>query len=91
MNEVISTANDLDVDTSQLSKAREMLSDLDATISADEEYLNIMPGFRGQIPVSADSVLPTTDVLKEMDAYFGKDSKAGEVEVSETIAETVGI
>ena len=91
MNEVIAIANDLDVDTSQLSKAREMLSDLDATISADEEYLNIMPGYRGQIPVSADSVLPASDVLKEMDAYFGKDSKAGEVEVSEATAEMVGV
>jgi len=91
MNEVIATANELDVDTSQLSKAREMLSDLDATISADEEYLNIMPSFRGQIPVSADSVLPATDVLEEMDAYFGKNSKVDEVEISETTAETVGI
>ena len=90
MNEVIATANELDVDTSQLSKAREMLSDLDATISADEEYLNIMPGFHGQIPVSADSVLPKTDVLEEMDAYFGKDSKADEVEISET-SDMVGI
>ena len=91
MNEVIATANELDINTSQLSKAREMLSDLDATISADEEFLNIMPSFRGQIPVSADSVLPTTDVLKEMDAYFGKDAKAGDVEVTETTAEMVGI
>ena len=90
MNEVIATANELDVNTSQLAKAREMLSDLDATISADEEYLNIMPGFRGQIPVSADSVLPTTDVLNEMDEYFGNDSKADEVEISEVV-ESVGI
>ena len=85
MNEVIATANELDVNTSQLAKAREMLSDLDATISADEEYLNIMPGFRGQIPVSADSVLPTTDVVKEMDEYFGNESKANEVEISEVV------
>ena len=85
MNEVIATANELDVNTSQLAKAREMLSDLDATISADEEYLNIMPGFRGQIPVSADSVLPTTDVLKEMDEYFGNESIVDEVEISEVV------
>ena len=88
MNEVIATANELDVDTSQLAKAREMLSDLDATISADEEFLNIMPSFRGQIPVSADSVLPTTDVLKEMDEYFGDDSKVDEVEISKVVAES---
>ena len=91
MNEVIAMASELDVDTRQLAKAREMLSDLDATISADEEYLNIMPGFRGQIPVSADSVLPTTDVLKEMDEYFGEGSKANEVEISDAAADLVGI
>ena len=91
MNEVIATANELDVDTSQLAKAREMLSDLDATISADEEFLNIMPSFRGQIPVSADSVLPPTDVLKEMDEYFGDDSKVDEVEISNVVAESVEI
>jgi chromosome segregation ATPase len=71
MNEVIASANELNIDSSQLAKARQMLTDLDASISANEEYLNIMPKYRGQIPVSSDSILPATDVLNEMDVYFG--------------------
>lgn len=75
MNEVIASANELDIDSSQLAKARQMLTDLDASISANEEYLNIMPKYRGQIPVSSESILPTTDVLEEMDVYFSSDEE----------------
>jgi len=74
MNEVIATANEINIDNSQLAKARKMLSDLDATIAAEEEFLNILPKYRGQIPVSADSVMPATNVLEEMDAYFKAES-----------------
>jgi chromosome segregation ATPase len=73
MNEVIASASELNIDSSQLAKARQMLSDLDVSISANEEYLNIMPNYRGQIPVSSDSLLPATNVLEEMDVYFGDD------------------
>ncbi len=74
MNEVIATASQINIDNSQLAKTRAMLDDIDARISADEEYLNIAPKYFGQIPVSADSVIPDTDIMEEMDAYF--DSKS---------------
>ena len=73
MNEVVETASQINIDNSQLAKTRQMLDNLDARISADEEVLNIAPKYYGQIPVNADSLDQDTDVLKDMDAYFGKD------------------
>lgn len=72
MNEVIATASQVNIDNSQLAKTRTMLDDIDALISAKEEVLNIAPKYYGQIPVSADSLIPDTDILEEMDAYFDK-------------------
>ena len=74
MNEVIATASQINIDNSQLAKTRAMLDDIDARISADEEYLNIAPKYFGQIPVSTDSVISEQDIMDEMDAYF--DGKA---------------
>jgi chromosome segregation ATPase len=74
MNEVIATATEINIDNSQLAKTRAMLDEIDARISAETEYLNIAPKYFGQIPVSADSVVPDTDIMEEMDAYF--DSKS---------------
>lgn len=76
MNEVIATASQINIDNSQLAKTRAMLDDIDARISADEEYLNIAPKYFGQIPVSADSVISDKDIVEEMDAYF--DSKSND-------------
>lgn len=76
MNEVVATATQINIDNSQLAKTREMLDEIDARISADEEYLNIAPKYFGQIPVSSDSVVPETDIVDEMDAYF--DSKSSD-------------
>jgi chromosome segregation ATPase len=73
MNEVIATASQINIDNSQLAKTRAMLDDIDARISADEEYLNIAPKYFGQIPVSTDSVISDKDIMDEMDEYF--DSK----------------
>ena len=80
MNEVIGTASKINIDNSQLAKAREMLDNLDARISADEEVLNIAPKYYGQIPVNADSITADSDVLSEMDAYFSKDSKSDDAD-----------
>lgn len=74
MNEVIATASQINIDNSQLAKTQQMLDDIDARISADEEYLNIAPEYFGQIPVSEDSVLPNSDIMEEMDAYFDNKS-----------------
>ena len=70
MNEVVATATQINIDNSQLAKTRSMLDDIDARISADEEYLNIAPKYFGQIPVSPDSVISESDIMDEMDAYF---------------------
>ena len=70
MNDVIATAGQLDIDNSQLSKTRQMLDDIDALISAKEEFLNIAPEYYGQIPVGEEETVSDTDILDEMDAYF---------------------
>lgn len=79
MNEVVETASQINIDNSQLAKTREMLDNLDARISADEEVLNIAPKYYGQIPVNSDSITADSDVLNDMDAYFSK--KAAEKKV----------
>jgi hypothetical protein len=72
MNEVYITASQINIDNSQLSKARQMLEDIDARLSAEEEMLNLIPTYRGQIPVSGDQKENVEDVLDAMDAYFQK-------------------
>ncbi len=85
MNEVIGTASNINIDNSQLAKAREMLDSLDARISADEEVLNIAPKYYGQIPVSADSITADSDILSDMDAYFSKDSNSDDVDEDDLV------
>jgi len=75
MNEVVETASQINVDNSQLAKTREMLDNLDARISADEEVLNIAPKYYGQIPVNVDTIDDDSDILSDMDAYFGDDTE----------------
>ena len=84
MNEVVETASQINIDNSQLAKTREMLDDLDARISADEEVLNIAPKYYGQIPVNADLLEQDTNVLEDMDAYFNKDSQSTESDFTES-------
>ena len=75
MNEVVETASQINIDNSQLAKTREMLDNLDARISADEEVLNIAPKYYGQIPVNVDSLDDDSDILSDMDDYFGGDAE----------------
>lgn len=82
MNEVVITASQINIDNSQLSKARQMLEDIDARLSAEEEMLNLIPKYTGQIPVSENPTETVTDVIEAMEAYFEKaqdsDSKENE-------------
>lgn len=80
MNEVVITASELNIDSSQLSKARQMLEDIDARLSAEEEMLNLIPKYTGQIPVSENESENVTDVIEAMDTYFekSKDSDSDE-------------
>lgn len=71
VNEVAKTASGIDLDRSDLAKAKNMLDDLDAQISADSEMLQLAPKYFGQIPVNEDSVLSQKDILQEMDEFFG--------------------
>ncbi|MFK7767359.1 MAG: hypothetical protein AB8B55_09070 [Mariniblastus sp.] len=83
MNDVIATAGQLDIDNSQLSKTRQMLDDIDALISAKEEFLNIAPEYYGQIPVGEEQATPDTDILDAMDAYFNKSTSDDEITVED--------
>lgn len=72
MNEVVITASQINIDSSQLSKARQMLEDIDARLSAEEEMLNLIPHYTGQIPVSGEETENVEDVIDSIDAYFEK-------------------
>ncbi len=72
MNEVVITASQINIDNSQLSKARQMLEDIDARLAAEEEMLNLIPKYTGQIPVNQSAVESTEDVIDAFDAYFDR-------------------
>ena len=72
MNEVVATASQINIDNSQLSKTRQMLEDIDARLAAEEEMLNLIPKYTGQIPVSPETHSADSNILDEMDAYFDK-------------------
>jgi len=78
MNEVVATTMKLNIDNSQLSKARKMLEDIDARLSAEEEMMNLLPRYSGQIPVGTDAVETAEDLLDNFDAYFKKDKPKSE-------------
>jgi chromosome segregation ATPase len=74
MNEVVATASQINIDNSQLSKTREMIEDIDARLSTQEEMLNLIPKYTGQIPVDADQSVSPGNILDDMDAYFNQSS-----------------
>lgn len=74
MNEVIASASKLNIDSSQISKTRQMLDEIDARISAKEEVLNIAPEYYGgQIPVG-EELQDSSNILDDLDTYFQKPS-----------------
>lgn len=83
MNEVVITASQINIDNSQLSKARQMLEDIDARLSAEEEMLNLIPKYTGQIPVSENPSENVSDVIEAMDAYFEKSKNSDDASEDE--------
>lgn len=68
MNEVVATASKINIDNSQLAQTQEMVDQIDAKLSAEEEMLNLAPKYFGQIPVSKSDFDDGVDILKELDA-----------------------
>ncbi len=87
MNEVVATATQINIDNSQLTKTRQMLEDIDARLATQEEMLNLIPKYTGQIPVNAEQVESDGNILDDMDAYFNKtkpESKDSDVDQTES-------
>ena len=78
VNQVAKTASQIDMDNSELARTASMIDDISAQIEADSELLQLAPKYFGQIPVTSDDIVDNTDILKQMDDYFG-DSAANEV------------
>ncbi len=85
MNEVATTASQINIDNSQLSKTRQMLEDIDARLSAEEEMMDLIPQYTGQIPVGDDDYSIDSNILDEMDAYFDKSKSTDDVEDDELV------
>ncbi len=85
MNEVVSTASQINIDNSQLSKTRQMLEDIDARLAAEEEMMNLIPKYTGQIPVGSEEYSTDTDIMEEMDAYFDKSDSKDEAEEEDLV------
>lgn len=73
VNQVAKTANNIEMDSSELSRAAAMLDDISAQIDADAELMRLAPKYLGQIPVSEDSVLDDEDIVQQMTEYFATD------------------
>ncbi len=73
LNQVAKTATNIDMDSSELARAANMLEDISAQVEADSEMLQMAPKYFGQIPVGQDSVLDDQDILQQMTEYFGDD------------------
>lgn len=74
VNQVAKTANNIEMDDSELSRAAAMLEDIGAQIDADAELMRLTPKYLGQIPVSEDSVLDADqDIVQQMTKYFAED------------------
>lgn len=82
MNEVVATASQINIDNSELAKTRQMLEDIDARVSAEEEMLNMAPKYFGQIPVSGEASTVDGDILDEMDAYFDSQDSSDKETIS---------
>ena len=71
VNQVSKTASQIDMDNSELARTANMIDDISARIEADTEMLQLAPKYFGQIPVTADEIVDNSNILQQMDSYFG--------------------
>lgn len=71
------TVSDLKIDDSQLSRAKELIRDLDRRIGTREKLLSNEDRFTGSIPVEEDreTKAKVENVEEAVDAYFSKESQ----------------
>ena len=79
MVEVAEQASSINIDDSELSRTKEMIDDITAKIETREEMMNLAPKYLGAIPVGEEIETGDRDILKEMDAYFGRTDDTSEV------------
>jgi peptidoglycan hydrolase CwlO-like protein len=65
------TASAVVLDNSQLSRAKQLIADLNRQLDVTEKMLDAEGRFTGVIPVEADEAAPA-DLSREIDDYFGE-------------------
>ena len=69
MVDVAKTASKIHIDNSQLSQTREFIDDIAARIDVEEQMMNLVPKYAGEIPMD-DLIESDRDILDEVNSYF---------------------
>lgn len=76
------------VDNSQLSRAKQLIADLNRQLDVTEKMLDAEGRFTGMIPVEADQVAPA-DLSREIDEYFSEPQPEQPVEKQARVDEPI--
>ena len=68
--EVAQTTSDLNIDDSELGRAREVIDDMEARIATAEKMVHASEYYNDEIPVSQPG---STDIVADFDEYFERD------------------
>ena len=81
------TVATLEIDDSQLARARKLIRDLNKQLDVREKMLDAQGKFTGLIPVDTEPQIPVDDITDKIDAYFDKDAPADDA--GDRVAEAV--
>lgn len=70
MLDVAKTSSSINLDNSQLARTKKLIEEISATMDAEEEMLELVPKYFGEIPV--EHSVPVGDIRDEIDSYFGQ-------------------
>lgn len=75
MLDVAKSTSNINLDNSQLSRTRQLIDEISASMDAEEEMLELAPKYFGEIPVE-EVPTATGDIREEIDSYFGAGASA---------------
>ncbi len=82
--EAAETVSSLELDHSQLNRAKKLIRELNKQLDVKEKLLDAEGQFQGLIPVETDSLDVPSDIEEQVDAYFGRNNLPEVAESNET-------
>ena len=80
------TASSVQLDDSQLARAKKLISDLNKQLDVAQKMLDADGKFTGLIPVDTVNAVPE-DLSNQIDEYFGRGAKPAQTETDKSVAE----